>query len=234
MICQTETTKPECTPQHTATHCNTLQHTAAAHASGTDNSLGCTQRVPPSSSSVSWCCSVLQCAAVCCSVLQSVAMHCSVLQSIAVRCSDTDNAQTWEHILLSITHSEMICGHDKIFYDTTYSKIICGHDNPFYKTTRSDIVCRHVVMSLTRPQILRLFVDMATHSTRSHMFRDDWSTWKDSLHISRLFVDMATFSTRSHIFRDDWSTWKDSLHISRLFVDMAAHSTRSNIFRDDL
>jgi len=66
---------------HTATHCNTLQHTS--HVTQT----AC--RAPTFQwHGIAVCCSVLQCAAVCCSVLQCTAvcctMCCNVLQYVAV------------------------------------------------------------------------------------------------------------------------------------------------------
>jgi len=65
---------------HTATRCNTLQHTAT-----------CAESVDSSIFYVLQClavfCSVLQCSAVCCNVLQCAAVYCSVLQCAAMRCS---------------------------------------------------------------------------------------------------------------------------------------------------
>jgi len=80
------------TPQHTATHCNTLQHSAAHIATHTATHYNILQhteefyRPSPAHIQGAYCCSVLQCVAVCCSVLQCVAVCCSVLHSV-VCCS---------------------------------------------------------------------------------------------------------------------------------------------------
>jgi len=58
------------TSVNTATHCNTLQHTATVYY--TPHLLLC------KSPGNTQCCSVLQCVAVCCSMLQCVAVCCSV------------------------------------------------------------------------------------------------------------------------------------------------------------
>ena len=86
----------------TATHCNTLQHTAThwythiQHANGRAVSATyrarenvCRRRLVCCSvvQCVAMCCSVLQCVAVCGSVLQCVALCCSVLQCVVVCCS---------------------------------------------------------------------------------------------------------------------------------------------------
>ena len=98
--------------QHTATHCNTLQHTALLQRKDIFVlqcvavccsvlqcvAVRCTcahfSRYPyvVVVQCVAVCCSVLQCAAVCCSVLQCVAVCCSVLHTcsffkVSLRCS---------------------------------------------------------------------------------------------------------------------------------------------------
>jgi len=88
--------------QHTATHCNTLQH---SYCSSDTHVMSCTHASHEPKFAVAVCCSVLQCVqrvmqvrskssanatlcvAVCCSALQCVAVCCSVLQCVAVRCS---------------------------------------------------------------------------------------------------------------------------------------------------
>jgi len=88
--------------QHTATHCNTLQH---SYCSSDTHVMSCTHASHEPKFAVAVCCSVLQCVAVCseshasqeqviskcnsvcCSVLQYVAVCCSVLQCVAVCCS---------------------------------------------------------------------------------------------------------------------------------------------------
>ena len=104
------------TLQHTATHCNTLQHTLNmyrkyallgwrevefAHASSAEarkylarpfrgHALARTRTTTGYSlllQCVTVCCRVLQCDAVCCSVLQCVAVCCSLVQCVSVCCS---------------------------------------------------------------------------------------------------------------------------------------------------
>jgi len=77
-------------PQVTATHCNTLHHTASHIAASympqakfLKSQLYCISLVISASRCVAVCCSVLQCVAVCCSVLQCVKVRCSVLQCVA-------------------------------------------------------------------------------------------------------------------------------------------------------
>ena len=92
-------------PQHTATPCNPIQHTAP-HCNSTDSyqkgvaiflTPSCQHNLlsPPTlyqgtncQGIGKYCCSVLQCVAVCCSdlqcVLQCVAVCCSVLECVAV------------------------------------------------------------------------------------------------------------------------------------------------------
>jgi len=100
------------TLQYSATHCNTLQHTATGVSSRGQPVcsalfLGPTGVGKTELSKVAVCCSALQCVAVCCrvlycnaqcvqhslwvlalccSALQSVAVHCRVLQCIAECC----------------------------------------------------------------------------------------------------------------------------------------------------
>jgi len=93
------------TLQHTATHCNTLQHTTTPLPHSTPRCktlqhsaiqyIGAPRGRRPTSVAALYpasqtpvcvcavCCSVLQCVAVCCSVLQCVAVCCSVLQCVA-------------------------------------------------------------------------------------------------------------------------------------------------------
>jgi len=65
-----------------ATHCNTLQHTATHDKMLT--LMRCVRMTNGSSSLMKVCCSVLQCVAVCRILLQCVAVCCSVLQCVAV------------------------------------------------------------------------------------------------------------------------------------------------------
>jgi len=84
--------------QHTATHCNTLQHGECRMYSTT-----CAHR----SKCVAVCCSVLQCVAVCCSLLSDVfydmcaqeqvthtATHCNTLQYAATHCNTLQHTAT--------------------------------------------------------------------------------------------------------------------------------------------
>jgi len=96
-------------PQHTATRCNTLQHTAPPREWGADDQRSrafwapCWFHPGPATcfretmsnrmekkgdqtSEMLTRCSVLQCVAVCCSVLQCVAVCCSVVQCVVVCC----------------------------------------------------------------------------------------------------------------------------------------------------
>jgi len=67
-----------------ATHCNTLQHTATHYNTLLIDTCNATHAcLPCLKQCVVVCCSVLQCVAVCCSVLQCVAVCCSVLQCVA-------------------------------------------------------------------------------------------------------------------------------------------------------
>jgi len=94
-----------------ATHCNTLQHTATqcaviqqeyvlAETEGSCPQL-CALRCSAVQCGAVRCsavqciavhCSALQCIAVHCSALQCIAVHCSALQSVAVRCRALQSA----------------------------------------------------------------------------------------------------------------------------------------------
>ena len=72
----------------TATHCNTLQHTAT-HYNAPRFTLQCVAYCSVSRCVAVWC-GVLRCVAVCYGVLRCVVVCCSVLQCVAVCCSVHD------------------------------------------------------------------------------------------------------------------------------------------------